>query len=183
MPKLQLISKILAGAMLLSALTNLGGQIAQAQNPVSLLKAKCVNSGLGSARQNTLDVSIGKAVYTSLFYLGSGNRSASMTCKIKPDNYLEPVFQTLNLGFGMRDNDRSSPPVVVNVYLDGKQAETRTVAPTQQVSLPLDVSNVSNIAIEAVCSSQAQYCDRVYFFQAALEPKILPPNQKKNMGN
>jgi len=75
----------------------------------------------GNARQKTLDVSIGKAVYTSRFYLGSGNRAASITCKIRQVDS-QPLFQTLQLGFGMRDNNTTGPPVVVNVYLDG-QAE------------------------------------------------------------
>ena len=179
MQKTKLINRIIAGAMLSFALVTQGGHIVSAQQrPTSLLRAKCVNSGLGSVRRNTLDVSIGKAVYTSLFYLGSGNRSASITCKIRRvDSQL--LFQTLQLGFGMRDNNTTSPPVTVNVYLDGKQAETRTVAPTQQESLSLDVSGVTNVSIEAVCSSQSIYCDRVYFFNAALEPIILSPTPSK----
>jgi len=70
----------------------------------------------------------------------------------------------------MRDNT-TSPPVVVNVYLDGQRTESRTLAPTQQESLSLDVSNATNVTLEAVCSSQSIYCDRVYFFNAALEER------------
>ncbi len=160
--------------MLSFTLATQGGQVVQAaQRPDFLLRAKCVNSGFGNARQNTIDVSIGKAVYTSRFYLGSGNRSASITCKIRQVDS-QPLFQTLQLGFRMRDNNTTSPPVVVNVYLDGQQTESRTIAPTQQESLSLDVSNATNVTLEAVCSSQSIYCDRVYFFNAALEPLTLP---------
>lgn len=181
MPKTKSIGKVLTGAMLSFALANLGGQVVQARpdlnRPVSLLRAKCVNSGLGSARQDDLNVSIGKAVYTSVFYLGPGNRYSSVTCKIQPERYAEPVFQQLQLGFGMRDNDaRRSPAVDVNIYLDGKQAVSRRVAPAQLETVSLEVGSVSNIAIETVCSSQSQYCDRVYFFKASLDPKTpLPP--------
>lgn len=179
MQKTKLINRIIAGAMLSFALVTQSEHIVSAQQrPTSLLRAKCVNSGLGSVRRNTLDVSIGKAVYTSLFYLGSGNRSASITCKIRKVDS-QPLFQTLQLGFGMRDNNTTSPPVNVNVYLDGKQAETRTVAPAEQESLSVDVSGVTNVSIEAVCSSQSIYCDRVYFFNAALEPIILSPTPSK----
>lgn len=179
MQETKFIGSIITSAVLLSSLITLGGKIAQAApRPVPLLNAKCVSSGLGTFRVQTLDVSIGKAVYTSQFYLGAGNRSASMTCKIKPDNRPEPVFQTLNLGFGMRDNDTKSAGVEVKIYLDGRQAETRTVTPTQKASLTLDVSNVSNVSIEAVCQ-QSQYCDRVYFFDSALERKIIPQQPKK----
>lgn len=179
MQKTKFISSIFTSAVLLSSLI-MGGNIAQAQQrPVSLLRAKCVSSGYGTARVENIDVSIGKAVYTSQFYLGAGNRSASLTCKIKPDNRPESPFQTLKLGFGMRDNDTTSPNVVVKVYLDGQQAESRTVIATQPISLTLDVSNVSNVAIEAVCSRSNQYCDRVYFFDAGLERKIASQEPKK----
>lgn len=182
MQKTQLISSVLTSTLLLSSLFSFGGKIAQAQRaqrPVSLLNSKCVNSGLGTVRQENLDVSIGRAVYTSRFYLGPGNRSASLTCNIKPEKSSKFPFQTLNLGFGIRDNDIKSPAVEVKVFLDGNQAETRTVAPGQQTSVTLDVSNASNIAIEAVCTSQSQYCDRVYFFNAGLERQAASSQPKK----
>lgn len=179
MQKTKLSSKIIAGAVLSFALATLSGQVVKAaQRPVLLHRTKCVNSGLGNMSTKTRDVSIGKAVYTSLFYQGPGNRSASITCKIRQDDS-KALFQTLQLGFGMRDNERVSPPVTVNVYLDGKQTESRTVAPTQKETLSLDVSNVSNVSIETVCSSQSQSCDRVYFFNALLEPIPPPPRPSK----
>lgn len=179
MQKTKFISLITTSAVLLSTFI-IGGKIAQAQQrPVPLLRAKCVSSGLGTFREQNTNVSIGKAVYTSQFYLGAGNRSAELTCRIKPDNRPEPPFQTLNLGFGMRDNDTTTPNVVVKVYLDGKEAESRTVIATQPISLSLDVSNVSNVAIEAACSRSNQYCDRVYFYKADLERKIVSPQPKK----
>lgn len=177
MQKTKLSSRILTGVMLSLALFTLGGQVVQAakrQRPVYLLRTKCVNSGLGNTRTNTREVSIGKAVYTSLFYQGPGSRSASVTCRIKQDD-AQPVYQTLQLGFGMRDNERSSPPVNVNVYLDGRPTESRTVNSGQQATLSLDVSNVSNVSIETVCSSQSQICERVYFFNALLEPIPVTP--------
>lgn len=178
MQKIKLIGSLLASTVVLS-LTAFSETIAQAppkvQRPVPLLRAKCVSSGLGTAREQNLDVSIGRAVYSSQFYLGPGYRAASLTCKIKPDNRPQPVFQTLNLGFGMRDNDTRSPAVQVRVYLDGRQVDARTVAPAQQALVSLDVSNVSNVGIEAACTSQTQYCDRVYFFNTDLQlPQVSP---------
>ncbi len=180
MQKIKLISSIIISSLVVFNTTIFSNKIAQAQRrPTPLLNAKCVNSGLGNVRRQNQNVSIGKAVYTSQFYLGPGYRSASMTCKIKPDQSSTSVFQTLNLGFGMRDNDNRSPGVQVRVYLDGKPVETRTVAPAQQSTLSLDVSNASNVAIEAVCSSQTQYCDRVYFFNAGLERQTASGQTKK----
>ncbi len=175
MSKTKFIGSLIASAAIIPL--GLGLNIAQAkQRSVPLLQAKCVDSGPGSAREENTDVAIGRAVYSSQFYLGPGSREAALTCKIKPDNRPQPIFQTLNLGFGMRDNDTRSSAVEVRVYLDGRQAETRTVSPSQATTLSLDVSNVSNVAIEAACTSQSRYCDRVYFFDTALVP---PPPVKK----
>ncbi|GAA6623224.1 hypothetical protein [Scytonema sp. NUACC26] len=182
MQKTSLIAPAIATSVLLSLVTTSTGEIAQAQKaqrPVPLLNAKCVNSGLGTAREQNLDVSIGRAVYTSQFYLGPGSRSASLTCNIKPENQPQPVFQTLNLGFGMRDNSTKNTSVDVKVYLDGQQAESRSVIPGQSATLALDVSNVSNVAVEAVCSSSGEYCDRVYFFTAGLLRPTPPQPVKK----
>ena len=172
MKKIQLISSLIIGsAILLSGLTN-GGKIATAKKPkpsVSLLRAKCVSSGLGSARRQKLDISIGKAVYSSKFYLGTGKRSAGITCRIKPEKSTTARFKTLNLGFGMSDNHINSPGVEVKVYLDGQTAESRFVNPSQKALISVDVSNVNNVAIEANCLSRIKYCNRVYFFNSNLE--------------
>ncbi|MEA5598051.1 hypothetical protein [Rivularia sp. UHCC 0363] len=177
MKKNKLISSvILPIAVILPALFPLGEATAQKQKqmrPISLLKANCVTSGIGSVRMEKLDVSIGKAVYNSKFYLSPGYRSAALTCKIKPDNRPQNVFQTLNLGFGMRDNNVNSPSIGVKFYLDGQPTQTITVRPTQVANLSLNVNNVSNVAIEATCSSSTQYCSRVYFYDADLQQK--PP--------
>ncbi|MGB3761298.1 MAG: hypothetical protein WBA07_33805 [Rivularia sp. (in: cyanobacteria)] len=193
MLKKKLISSVvLPIAVILPALFPLGEATAQKQvkiRPISLLKANCVKSGIGSARREKLNVSIGKAVYNSKFYLGPGYRSAALTCNIKPndDDRAQDVFQTLNLGFGMRDNNVNSPSVQVKLFLDGRPTETVTIGPTRVANVSVDVNNVSNIAIEATCSSSTQYCSRVYFYDADLlrntpttvnnpaQQQILPP--------
>lgn len=168
MQKFKLVSQVIAATLLSFAVTTLDGQKAQAQRPVFLLKTKCVDSGPGNWNANLLDISIGKAVYTSQFYMGPGDRSASLTCKITPDDD-RFIFKSLKLGFGMRDNDRRSQPNIVNVYLDGRKVVSRTVGPGQKASFSIDVNTISNVALETICSSQSQYCDRVYFFDASLE--------------
>jgi len=100
--------------------------------------------------------------------MGPGNRSASMTCQLQP-NSAKVIFQKLNLSFGMRDNDKGSPSVDVNVYIDGQKADTKSVSPGTGASISLDVVNAKNVAIEANCSSSEKYCDRVYFWNAELE--------------
>ena len=157
----------------------IGANSVQAQTPVSLVQAKCVSSGQGSFRQVPLDVAIAKAIYTSPFYLGTGTRSAAVTCKIRNDDD-RPLFQTLRLGLGMRDNNPNSPPVTVNFYVDGDKTETKTISPGTKELIALDVSKATNVTLEAVCSSNSQYCDRVYFFNTILEPLVAtnPPPKK-----
>jgi hypothetical protein len=178
--KTLLISTLIASTVLL-ALAPQSRQIAQ-EAPLQetpffslfLLRRPCVDTGIGNWARRSEDVSVGRAVYTSRFFMGPGNRSAALTCKLQP-NSANVIFQRMNLSFGMRDNDQGSPPVNVNVYLDGQRAETRTVAPGQPASITLDVTPTTNVAIEAICSSQSQYCDRVYFWDAELK---YPPIQK-----
>ena len=142
----------------------------------SLLNAKCVNSGIGSARQQKRDVSIGKAVYSSKFYLGPGYSSAGLTCKIKPENRPQNIFQSLNLGFGMRDNNPKGPGVQVRLYLDGRPSEIINIGPTQVANISVNVNNVDNVAIEAICTSSTRYCSRVYFYNADLQQKTSKAN-------
>ena len=173
MLKKKLISSVLLPiAIILPALFPLGEATAQKQKkvrPTSLLKARCVKSGIGSARRQKRNVSIGRAVYSSEFYLGPGYRSAALTCNIQPEeDAIQNVFQTLNLGFGMRDNNQNSPSVRVQLFLDGRPSETITVGPTRVANVSVDINNVNNVAIEATCSSSTQYCGRVYFYDADL---------------
>ncbi|WP_009634086.1 hypothetical protein [Synechocystis sp. PCC 7509] len=171
---------ILQAAILSISLVTIGASPLQAQTPVSLVQAKCVNSGLGTFRQTPLDVAVAKAIYTSPFYLGTGTRSAAVTCKIRNDDD-RPLFQTLRLGLGMRDNNPSSPPVTVNFYVDGDKTETKTISPGIKELVAIDVSKATNITIEAICSTQSRYCEalrarlryRIYFFNTILEPLVV----------
>lgn len=174
--KTKLISTIVASTVLFLTLAPQGKQNAQEAPMLSqfLLRRPCVNAGIGNWDRRTEEVSVGKAVYKSRLFMGPGNRSASLTCRLQP-NDAGVIFQRLNLSFGMRDNDRGSPAVSVNVYLDGQRVQSRTVSPGQQASVSLDVTPTSNVAIEAICSSQGgKYCDRVYFWNADLGYPPLP---------
>ena len=172
--KIQLISAVLASTALLLTVVPQSEPMAQ-EAPLSifLLRRPCVNTGIGNWLRRTEDVSVGKAVYTSRLFMGPGNRAASMTCRLQPNDG-GVIFQRLKLSFGMRDNDKGSPPVNVNVYLDGQRAEARTVSPGQQEVVTLDITPTSNVAIETVCSNQSKYCDRVYFWDAELEYSPIP---------
>ena len=173
--KTKLISTIIASAILFLALAPQEKQLAQEEPPrLFLLDTKCINTGMGNWDAHTEDVSVGRAVYTSRLYMGSGNSFASMTCKIHP-NEQEVSYQTLQLAFGMRDNDRNSPEVEVHVYIDGKKAEDHswTVSPGKGVSVLIPITDAENISLETICKEKSQrYCDRVYFWEASLESPI-----------
>jgi hypothetical protein len=180
-----LISKIIAGAIVFLALAPQAMPIAQeAQKEnlsVFLLRLKCVSTGVGNSARRREDISVGKAVYTSRLYIGPGDRFAGLTCQLQP-NEGDVIFQKLRLSFGMRDNDQGSPAAVVNVYLDGVRAESRTVSPGQPASVSLDVTTTNNVSIEAVCPNRSRYCDRVYFWDASVEyPPVLPKSHSKNI--
>ncbi len=173
--KTKLISKILATAILFLALAPQDKHIAQEEPPkLFLLDTKCVNTGMGNWDDHTQDVSVGRAVYTSRLYMGSGNTFASMTCKIQPEDQ-EVDYQSLQLAFGMRDNDQDSPQVEVNLYIDGEKADDHswTVSPGQGISTLIPLFNAQNISLETVCRRESgRYCDRVYFWEASLEIAI-----------
>lgn len=177
MRKTKLISQAVIGTMLSFALATLSGQVVQADDSIALMRAPCATTGPGRWRSDKSNVAVGRAVYKSRWHLGPGNRFVSITCRIVPEGF-ERYFQTLQLEFGMQDDDRNSPANTVNVYLDGQQKLSRTLTAGQRESVSLDVTNVANVAIETVCSSQSQYCGRVYFFKAELESPPPPPKSK-----
>ncbi|HAZ44830.1 MAG TPA: hypothetical protein DCZ55_10220 [Cyanobacteria bacterium UBA11371] len=186
MQKTKLSAQLIASAMLFLALVTLGQQVVRGQQrerirTSSLTRAVCVGSGPGRFRYDETNIAIGRAVYRSLMHLNPSNGSAAVTCRIKDEDE-QPKFKTLELGLGMLDADAGSPGNIVNIYLDGRQAETRTVNPGQTASLSLDVSNVSNVAIEATCSTSARYCARVYVYKAVLEriPEVRRPRERGN---
>ncbi len=159
--------------MLFLALAPQGRQIAQEAPlpPLSmfLLRRPCVNTGVGNWDRRIENVSVDRAVYRSRLFMGPGNRFAALTCGLQP-NRANVIFQRLKLSFGMRDNDQGSPSATVNVYIDGVQAQSKTVTPGgKPASISQDVTSTSNVALEVVCSSKSNYCDRVYFWEAELE--------------
>lgn len=141
-----------------------------------LLRQPCVDTGPGNWARRKQDIAVGRAFYTSRLYLGPGTRSSTLTCRIQP-NEPKVIFQTLKLSFGMRDEDRGSPSATVNVYLDGVRAVNSSVSPGGKDTVTLDVTSTTNVSIEAVCSSQSEICDRVYFWEASLGYAPVPPQK------
>ncbi|MBD2542738.1 MULTISPECIES: hypothetical protein [Planktothricoides] len=181
----QLIAKLLAAGVLSVAILPLSPFLAQAKDESRLawlFEAQCVSESPGRWRREVEDVSVGREVYRSVMFLGPGSQFASLACRIRQSEDTETSkkknFQSLKLEFGMRDRHSASPANQVIVYLDGEQASVNTVSSGERVVLALDVSNISNIAIETICSSKIQYCDRVYFFDASLSADVVVPTEE-----
>ncbi len=180
----QLIPKFLAAGFLSVAILSLNPFMVFAKDESRLawlFEAQCVSESPGRWRREVEDVSVGRKVYRSLMFMGPGSQFASLACRIRqPEDTNRSNrrnFQSLKLEFGMRDRHSASPANQVIVYLDGEQASVNTVSSGERVVLALDVSNISNIAIETICSSKIQYCDRVYFFDASLSSDVVPPTE------
>lgn len=157
-------------------------QVAQGQQrTTSLFSNTCVGRGM-YGNQND-DVSIGKQLFTSIFYLGGidflygRSVSSSITCRIRPAGSA-PRFKTLRLAFGINDHLDSSFATEINVYKDGNKAESRELYPGDKALLLLDVSRVSSVAIEAVPISGKDLA-RVSFTQALLEPISSSPGRRR----
>lgn len=185
MKKTKLISQLAISTTLAVALWNLGTAITRAQkgsDSIFLLDATCVNAGPGRWRYNVKNISVGRAVYKSYWYMSPGSDYSTITCRIRPKNPDEKDynFQTLFLEFGMRDNDVGSPGVTVTVYLDGKRGPSKSVLPGQKESIEVNITNVSNISVETECNDKEKYCDRVYFWQASLQTSSSSPNPDTN---
>lgn len=165
----QLMKKIIASTLLCLAFIPPGQKIAQADDKPStfLLRLDCVEAGIGNWGYRNQNIVVDKAVYSSRFYMGPGDNSVSLTCRLQP-NDKEVNFDNLQLAFGIPDNNRNSSNVTVNIYLDGRLATSSSVFSGKAESVQLDVTNVQNVSIETICANQFQYCDRVYFWDATL---------------
>lgn len=183
----QLIPKFLAAGFLSVAIASLMPLMAAAKDESRLawlFETQCVNESPGRWRREVENVSVGREVYRSIMFLGPGSQFASLACRIRQNQDTNSSnrsnrknFQSLKLEFGMRDRHSASPANQVIVYLDGEQASVNTVSSGERVVLALDISNTSNIAIEIICSSKIQYCDRVYFFDASLSADVVQPRE------
>ena len=77
MLKIKSIGKIITIVSVSVALVTLGSQVAQAKRtprPMFLLDTPCVDTGVGRWREDDTNVSVGRAVYKSLLFMGPGNR-------------------------------------------------------------------------------------------------------------
>lgn len=183
----QSISKFLAAGVLSVLISPLSPLVAQADDDdphlAWLYEAQCVSESPGRWRQEVEDVSVGREVFRSVMFMGPGSQFASLACRIRGEDAetSDKDIQSFHLEFGMRDRHRASPSNNVIVYLDGEETEATTVAPGERVELSLDVSDISNIAIETVCSTKVKYCDRVYFFDASLSADVIIPVEESTI--
>ncbi len=179
MPNSSLFGSLLVAAALVGPLATLGPVARAEEKPLWLFETQCVTQGPGRMRREMADIAVGREVFRSYMFMGPGSRSVNLTCKIRGDDpEKEQNFNSLLLEFGMQDSDKSGYYNTVVVYLDGEEKASQTIGSGEKVSIAVDVSQAQNVAVETVCSARNAYCDRVYFFNAALSSEPVPPKEQ-----
>lgn len=170
-------SLIFAGLLSLS-LSTFFGQTAFAQSSKFLLDQKCVsNGGMGSSDRNARDYSVGREIYTSLFWMVSYriDSPVNYTCRLQGFG-----SASLALEFGIPEQgmfQNSGVPSEVSIYLDGTQFRKDTISRGQVRREFIDITHVKSISLEVTCP-RASGCGDVHFFKAEIQPVAVSPGKR-----
>ena len=117
------------------------------------------NLNVAYSSDHTIDTSYSGAIVCRL--AGAGER---------------PTFRSLNLAFGISDDNRYAEQSVVrlSIYLDGDFYQYQNVRRGQKYIWPIDVSNARSVALEAECIRGYErrsdtLCSNLFFFEDSLE--------------
>ncbi len=151
---------------LLSLVLAIPTQAQQTENNsdiVPLLSTECTKSGRGYYYPNSSkDVPIDEELFTSIFWL-SLSQPTQLTCKIPQD------IETLDLGFGVSDDADEEEQIKIDIYLDEVLITSDVMVSGEGENLLIDVSNVSNVTIDASCSKGSCFGSNggnLYFWRA-----------------
>jgi hypothetical protein len=160
-------------------LVGLNATVTQAQRSeqpdgsIELLSLSCSSSGEGQlVSDDREDVSIGKQIFTPVFYFSSlyyEKNPTLLTCKLNPSE--QP--KTLQLTLGIQDYAmQAKHEITFNTYLDGRQTASHILSAGEGKTLLFDVTKTSNVALEAQCSfiESGSYCPYLYFLKASILP-------------
>ena len=156
------------------ALILLTGQVVQGQrakpssNNSSLLSNECRQKGNGhSIKLGDTIVSIGKEVFDSIYVVDSLNEGSKtvLTCRFKQINNTPT---TLQLSFGIEDNEPANTRVSVTVYLDGEQRASHTISSGDLRTVLLDVTKIRSVGIEISCERSS--CPNIHIVKASIIP-------------
>lgn len=179
----QLIAGLMTATVLVSSTT-----LVDAKNPPkgvsSLGTMSCQGIEYGNYEVINKDFPVGLQIFKGIakFSSFSSNnydyiyktRVNQVVCRLAEAGQ-RPRYKTLNLAFGIADNnDRVNGSVVrLSIYRDGNFYKYQDVMKGQLVRLPIDVTNVRSIALEVEClkgSSKSQdTCPALIFFEDTLQ--------------
>ncbi len=170
MKRFRLLSRLLSAGMLSAMLGTLAAQVAQAQRPIPFFDLKCVKRSTADHPYSTgsEDISVGRELYTSTASILQGT---ALTCRLPGG----PA--SLRFEFAIPDNS-DSPPVRIDVYVDGNQVASRTGGKGKVHTMLVDISNGKSLALEVFCTTSCHWSTRYYFMKAQIEPGAQSPGSR-----
>lgn len=176
----QLIAGLMTATVLVSSTT-----LVDAKNPPkgvsSLGTMSCQGIEYGNYEVINEDFPVGLQIFKGIAKFSSNNydyiyktRVNQVVCRLAEAGQ-RPRYKTLNLAFGIADNNyRVNGSVVrLSIYRDGNFYKYQDVMKGQLVRLPIDVTNVRSIALEVEClkgsSNSQDTCPALIFFEDTLQ--------------
>ncbi len=177
----QSIAGLITATVLLSSAASVDAQN-NTRSVGSLATMSCQT--IGDARYETIntDFPIARQIFRGIARLSnrprrfiSGKRDApQVVCRLAEAGQ-RPRYKTLSLAFGIADNNQhshNSTLLRLSIYRDGNFYKYQDILRGQPIQLPIDVTNVRSIALEAECMRGTQpfdLCPEIIFFEDTLE--------------
>jgi hypothetical protein len=140
--------------------------VAQAQRPIYIFDLSCVWVRGTTLLGDGADISIGRELYTSIFYKGS----FEITCRLPGGP------GTIEIQYGVPDTS-NTPPAIIQVYVDGSEVARHEGESGQVNTFLVDVSNGRSVAIDLNCSRK-ENCGYYHFFKFHLNPGASSPGSR-----
>jgi len=175
----QLIAALMTATVLVSSTT-----LVDAKNPPkgvgSLRTMSCQRIESGNYEAINEDFPVGLQIFKGVAMFGTDsnsiykNRVNQVVCRLSEAGQ-RPRYKTLNLAFGVADNNSlvNGSVVRLSIYRDGNSYKYQDVMKGQLLRLPIDVTNVRSIALEVEClKGSSRYdneCPALIFFEDNLQ--------------
>jgi len=163
MKKFPSVRRWLSMGMLSAMLGTAMPPAAQAQRPIFIFDLSCVFVRGSSSLGDGQDISIGRELYTSIFY----KSPFGITCRLPGGP------GTLEIQYGVPDTSKQ-PPALIQVYVDGSEVARHEGEQGKISTFLVDVSNGRSLAIDVNCSRK-ENCGRYHFFKFHLNPGASSP--------
>ncbi|MFM6015429.1 MAG: hypothetical protein ACKPCG_06440 [Dolichospermum sp.] len=176
----QCIAGLMAATVLVSSTTPADAK-KKTQGVGSLGEMSCQNIEDGRYDVINRDFPVGLQIFRgiAMFRDRTGDRiSKNLTnqvaCRLTEAGQ-KPTYKTLNLAFAIDDNNdyANGSLVRLSIYQDGKFYKYQDVTKGEQFRLPIDITSVRSIALEAECLRGSvrnkNTCPALIFFEDSLQ--------------